>query len=71
MFLVPIDTSGVEVREIQTLRAHRTNMTYYADVRIPDLYRVGDVDDGWAVVYVVGACRASGTATRLTIGADT
>jgi alkylation response protein AidB-like acyl-CoA dehydrogenase len=52
MFLVPIDTPGVEVREIQTLRGHRTNMTYYTDVRIPDFYRVGDVDDGWAVMRV-------------------
>jgi hypothetical protein len=52
MFLVPIETPGVEVREIQTLRNHRTNMTYYTDVRIPDLYRVGDIDGGWAVMRV-------------------
>lgn len=53
MFLVPLDTLGVEVREIQTLRGHRTtNMTYYTDVRVPDFYRVGDVDGGWAVMRV-------------------
>ena len=52
MFLVPIDTPGVEVREIQTLRHHRTNMTYYTDVRIPDFYRIGDIDGGWAVMRV-------------------
>jgi len=52
MFLVPLDTPGVEVREIQTLRGHRTNMTFYTDVRVPDFYRIGDVDGGWKVMRV-------------------
>lgn len=52
MFLVPLDTPGVEIREIKTLRGHRTNMTFYSDVRVPDICRVGDVDGGWAVMRV-------------------
>lgn len=52
MFLVPLDTPGVEVREIKTLRGHRTNMTFYTDVRVPDSCRVGDVDRGWSVMRV-------------------
>jgi alkylation response protein AidB-like acyl-CoA dehydrogenase len=52
MFIVPLDTPGVEVRPIQTLRGHPTTMTYYTDVRIPDSARVGDVDGGWSVMRV-------------------
>jgi alkylation response protein AidB-like acyl-CoA dehydrogenase len=52
MFLVPLETPGVEVREIQTLRGHRTNMTFYSDVRVPDFCRIGDVDGGWKVMRV-------------------
>jgi hypothetical protein len=52
MFLVPLDTPGVEIQEIKTLRGHRTNMTFYTDVRVPDSCRVGDVDGGWSVMRV-------------------
>ena len=31
-------------------RAH--NITYYSDVRIPDAWRIGDVDGGWRVMTV-------------------
>jgi 3-oxocholest-4-en-26-oyl-CoA dehydrogenase alpha subunit len=51
-FIVPLDTPGVEIRPIQTLRGHPTTMTYYTDVRIPDSARVGDVDAGWSVMRV-------------------
>lgn len=49
-FIVPLDAPGVEIRPIQTLRGHATTMTYYTDVRVPDSYRVGDVDGGWSVM---------------------
>jgi alkylation response protein AidB-like acyl-CoA dehydrogenase len=52
LFLVPLDTPGIEIREIKTLRGHRTNMTFYTDVRVPDSCRVGDVDGGWSVMRV-------------------
>jgi 3-oxocholest-4-en-26-oyl-CoA dehydrogenase alpha subunit len=52
MFIIPMDTPGIEVRPLQTLRGHRTNMTFYNDVRVPDTARVGEVDGGWKVMRV-------------------
>ena len=50
MFLVPLDTPGLEIQPIHTLSDERTNATYYTNVRLPDRYRVGEVDGGWAVI---------------------
>ena len=50
MFLVPMNAPGVEVQGIRTIDGDRTNITYYSDVRIPDRYRIGDVNGGWAVL---------------------
>ena len=50
MFLVPLDTKGVEIQAVHTLSDERTNCTYYTDVHLEDRYRVGPVDGGWAVV---------------------
>jgi alkylation response protein AidB-like acyl-CoA dehydrogenase len=50
MFLVPLDTPGVEIQGIRTIDGDRTNITYYSDVRIPDRYRVGEAHGGWAVL---------------------
>ncbi|NDZ95932.1 acyl-CoA dehydrogenase [Streptomyces sp. SID6673] len=50
MFLVPVDTPGIEVQRLQTVDDDSTTITYYADVRVPDRYRLGDVDDGWTVL---------------------
>jgi alkylation response protein AidB-like acyl-CoA dehydrogenase len=50
MFLVPLDTPGIEIQPVHTLSDERTNITYYTEVRIPDRYRVGEVDGGWAVI---------------------
>lgn len=47
LFLVPLDTPGIEVHPIHTLSDERSNATYYSDVRISDLYRVGEVNGGW------------------------
>ena len=52
MFLVPMATAGIEVTPVRTLSGERTNITYYADVRIPDSCRVGEVDGGWDVMRV-------------------
>ena len=51
-FLVPLDSPGVEVREVRTLSGKRTNITFYDDVRVLDRMRVGDVDGGWNVMVV-------------------
>jgi alkylation response protein AidB-like acyl-CoA dehydrogenase len=50
MFLVPLDTPGIEIHPVHTLSDERTNVTYYGGVRIPDRYRVGPVDGGWSVL---------------------
>jgi len=51
-FLVPLKHPGVEVQAVFTLSGERTNITYYSDVRIPDAWRIGDVDGGWRVMTV-------------------
>jgi alkylation response protein AidB-like acyl-CoA dehydrogenase len=49
MFLVPLD-SGVEIHPVYTFMDERTNATFYADVRIPDRYRIGEVNGGVRVL---------------------
>lgn len=50
VFLVPLDTAGIEITPVATLGGETTNFVYYDDVRIPDRCRLGEVDQGWAVV---------------------
>jgi alkylation response protein AidB-like acyl-CoA dehydrogenase len=50
MFLVPLDLPGIEIQPLVTFGGDRTNITYYSDVRVPDKYRLGDVDAGWRVL---------------------
>ncbi len=50
MFLVPLDSPGVEIQGIRTVDGDRTNIVYYSDVRVDDTYRLGDVNGGWTVV---------------------
>ena len=50
MFLVPLDTPGIEIQGIRTVDGDRTNIVYYSDVRIDDRYRLGEVNGGWSVV---------------------
>ena len=50
MFVVPMDTPGIAITPVHTMGGERTNITYYDDVRVPDRFRVGDVDAGWKVM---------------------
>ncbi|KWX68798.1 acyl-CoA dehydrogenase family protein [Mycobacterium sp. NAZ190054] len=50
MFLVPLDSPGIEIQGIRTVDGDRTNIVYYSDVRVDDRYRLGEVNDGWTVV---------------------
>jgi alkylation response protein AidB-like acyl-CoA dehydrogenase len=50
MFLVPTATDGFEAQAVWTLSGERTNITFYADMRIGDEWRIGDVDAGWKVL---------------------
>lgn len=50
IFLVPLNAPGVEIQAVETMQDERTNITYYSDVRIPDRYRIGEVDGGLSVM---------------------
>jgi 3-oxocholest-4-en-26-oyl-CoA dehydrogenase alpha subunit len=50
MFLVPLDSPGVEIQGIRTVDGDRTNIVFYSDVRVDDLYRIGEVNAGWTVM---------------------
>ncbi len=50
MFLVPLNTPGIEIQGIRTIDGDRTNIVYYSDLRVADKYRLGEVNGGWAVL---------------------
>ena len=52
MFLVPLDSPGIEIQPVHTVGGERTNATFYNDVRVSDHYRIGEVDRGWDVMTV-------------------
>ena len=50
MFIVPLKAEGVAIQPVYTFQDERTNITYYDGVRIPDSYRLGEVDGGVRVM---------------------
>ncbi len=50
MFVVPLESEGIEIRPIHTFQDERTNVTYYDGVRVKDSYRLGEVDGGVKVM---------------------
>jgi alkylation response protein AidB-like acyl-CoA dehydrogenase len=50
MFLVPLDSAGIDIQGIRTVDGDRTNIVYYSDVRVDDKYRLGEVNGGWTVL---------------------
>jgi len=50
MFLVPLDVPGIEIHPVYTFMDERTNATFYSGVRIPDRYRIGEVNGGARVL---------------------
>ncbi|SFF96467.1 Acyl-CoA dehydrogenase [Novosphingobium sp. CF614] len=46
MFIVPLKAEGVTVQPVHTFQDERTNITFYDGVRIPDDYRLGEVNGG-------------------------
>ncbi len=60
MFLVPLDSPGIEVQPVHTVGGERTNATFYRDVRISDHYRIGEVDRGWDVMTIALAFERGG-----------
>lgn len=50
VFTVPFDIPGLEMHRIEMLDGSKEFcQEFLTDVRIPDSYRIGDVDDGWTV----------------------
>jgi alkylation response protein AidB-like acyl-CoA dehydrogenase len=60
MFLVPLDDPGVEIHPVYTFMDERTNATFYSDVRIPDRYRIGEVNGGVRVLSAALSQEQSG-----------
>ncbi len=52
MFVMPLKLPGVDIQPVYTLQDERTNIVYFGDVRVPDKYRIGEVDQG---IKVMGA----------------
>ncbi|MFV8818023.1 acyl-CoA dehydrogenase [Haliea sp. E17] len=50
MFVVPLDTPGIEIQPVYTFQDERTNATFYDGVIIDDKYRLGPVDGGVKVM---------------------
>ena len=50
MFIVPLDSPGIEVQPVYTFQDERTNITYYDGVKVPDSYRLGEVNGGVKVM---------------------
>jgi alkylation response protein AidB-like acyl-CoA dehydrogenase len=60
MFLVPLTLPGIEIQALHTMQEERTNITYYADVRLPDMYRLGPVGGAMGVMAVAMKMEHSG-----------
>ncbi len=50
MFLVPLDSQGIEIQGIRTVDGERTNVVYFDHVDVDDKYRLGEVNAGWSVL---------------------
>ncbi|WP_188062115.1 acyl-CoA dehydrogenase [Sphingobium sp. KCTC 72723] len=46
MFIVPLKADGVTIQPVYTFQDERTNITFYDGVKIPDSWRLGDIDGG-------------------------
>lgn len=51
MFLVPLNSPGVEIQKMATLGGERTNIVFYDNVRVDDRYRLGPPGAGWKVLH--------------------
>jgi alkylation response protein AidB-like acyl-CoA dehydrogenase len=50
MFLVPMDSPGIEIQALHTMGYERTNIVFYGDVRVSDELRVGEPEQGLHVI---------------------
>ena len=52
MFLLPMNTPGIEIQPVATMASERTNATFYDNVEVEDQWRLSEVDDGWSVMGI-------------------
>ena len=71
MFLVPLDSPGIDIQGIRTVDGDRTNIVYYSDVRVDDKYRLGEVNAGWTVLRGAAEHRARRRRRRAATGCRT
>ena len=50
IFFFPMDLPGITIQPVETLQDERTNITFYDAVRVPDRYRLGEVNGGLKVM---------------------
>src|SRR5882672_10113464 len=50
MFIMPLRLPGVEIKPVYTLQDERTNIVFFSDVRVSDVYRLGEVGQGARVM---------------------
>ncbi len=50
MFVVPLDSPGIDIHPVHTFQDERTNATFYDNVVVKDSYRLGPVDGGVKVM---------------------
>lgn len=65
LFLVPMNLPGIEVHPVYTVQDERTNITYLSDVRLPDRYRVGEINAGTSVMAATLELEHSGDQYRI------
>jgi alkylation response protein AidB-like acyl-CoA dehydrogenase len=50
LFLVPLNSQGIQIQAVHTYPDERTNITFYSDVRIDNGYRLGKINGGLEVL---------------------
>ncbi|MCP1470324.1 alkylation response protein AidB-like acyl-CoA dehydrogenase [Sphingobium sp. OAS761] len=50
IFFFPLRLPGITIQPVNTVQEERTNITFYDDVRVPDRYRLGEVNGGLKVM---------------------
>ena len=50
MFLVPLNTPGIEIQPMTALSGEISCVVFYDNVRVPDSCRVGEINGGWKVI---------------------
>ncbi len=65
MFIVPLNAEGVTVQAVHTFQDERTNITFYDGVKVPDSWRLGEVDGGVKTMAVALEIEQGGSFARI------